>query len=81
LNRIERGFAFENDMLVKLNAVGARVVDVKHPAIYRGQDSKINYSRFIIITSQILLKDFFWRIWTKYLGRNNIKFVKAIGPT
>ena len=70
LNRIERGFAFENDMLVRLNALGARVADVQHPAIYRGQDSKINYFKFIIITSQILLKDFLWRIWTKYFKRS-----------
>jgi glycosyltransferase involved in cell wall biosynthesis len=66
INRIEGGFAFENDMLVKLNAVGARVVDVPHQAIYRGQRSKIHYSRFIISASWILLNGFFWRIREKY---------------
>jgi glycosyltransferase involved in cell wall biosynthesis len=81
LDRIERGFAFENDMLVKLNVVGARVSDVQHPAIYRGQSSKINYFTFTINTGWILFKDFFWRVWTKYLRRKNIKFEKAVGPT
>jgi glycosyltransferase involved in cell wall biosynthesis len=70
LNKIETGFAFENDMLVKLNSIGARVMDIKHPAIYRGQKSKIKYSNFIFRTSWILLKDFVWRIWMKYMVRH-----------
>jgi len=74
LDRIERGFAFENDMLVKLNVLRARVMDVPHPAIYRGQGSKIKYSKFIIMTSWILFKDFIWRIWTKSIfQRNQVK--------
>lgn len=81
LDRIEKGFAFENDILVKLNVVGARVKDVQHPAVYRGQRSKIHYSKFILRTSWILLKDFFWRIWAKYLRRKYTKFEKVFRPT
>ena len=79
LDRIERGFAFENDMLVKLNVVGARVTDVRHPAIYHGQYSKIHYSIFITTTSWILLKDYIWRIWSKYVRRSpaNIRKVES----
>lgn len=69
LDGIEKGFAFENDILVKLNIIGARVVDVPHPAIYRGQTSKIGYPHFIVKTSWLLLKDFFWRIWVEYIRR------------
>jgi glycosyltransferase involved in cell wall biosynthesis len=69
LNHIEKGFAFENNMLTRLNVIGARVVDVPHPAVYRGQKSKINYWKFIINTSWVLLKDFVWRIWNKYFKR------------
>ncbi len=65
LKNIETGFAFENDMLVKLNAIDARVLDVPHPAVYRGQQSKIRYSRFIIRTSWVLFKGFFWRVREK----------------
>lgn len=72
LSIIDTGFAFENDILVKLNVLGARVVDVNHPAIYRGQRSKINYSKFIFATSSILVKDCFWRLFVKYLKKNNI---------
>jgi hypothetical protein len=67
LGRVERGFAFENDMLVRLNVVGARVVDVPHPAIYRGQRSKIRYLRFTVDTSRVLLRDYIWRLGVKYL--------------
>ena len=72
LTRIEKGYAFENDMLVKLNVVRARVVDIPHPAIYRGQNSKIRYSKFITHTSWILLKDYCWRIWVKYLRKSSL---------
>jgi len=77
LDKIEKGFAFENDMLVKLNVVRARVTDVQHPAVYRGQNSKIHYSKFIFNTSWILLKDFSWRIWTKYFRRSHVNIRKA----
>ena len=69
LNRIEKGFAFENDMLVKLNVVGALVIDIHHPAVYRQQNSKIRYPRFIVRTSWLLLKDFLWRLWIEYAKR------------
>jgi hypothetical protein len=73
LNRIETGFAFENDMLVKLNCVDARVIDVPHRAVYRGQKSKIRYSKFIVLTVWVLFKDCFWRIWVKHFKRSKSK--------
>jgi glycosyltransferase involved in cell wall biosynthesis len=69
LLKIERGYAFENNMLARLNVIGAKVVDIPHPAIYRGQKSKIRYGNFIFKTSWILFKDFIWRIWMKYFQR------------
>lgn len=77
LDRVEKGFAFENDMLVKLNIIGARVVDVPHPAIYGGQNSKIRYPHFIVKTSWLLLKDLIWRIWLKRIRRNSVKDLKG----
>lgn len=71
MNKIEKGFAFENDMLIKLNAIGAVIHDVSHPAIYQQQQSKIRYMNFIIDTSWVLFKGFFWRIWIKYIVRRN----------
>jgi hypothetical protein len=67
LNKVETGFAFENDLLVKLHVCGARVADVSHPARYRGERSKIKYLHFMGTTSWLLLKDFLWRLWTEYV--------------
>ncbi|MDX9986251.1 MAG: glycosyltransferase family 2 protein [Dehalococcoidales bacterium] len=69
LKRIYKGYAFENDMLVRLNVIGAKVVDVPHPAIYNGQLSKIKYPRFIVKTSWMLLTSWIWRLWVKYIVR------------
>jgi glycosyltransferase involved in cell wall biosynthesis len=66
LDRVYKGFAYENDMLVKLNAIGAKIIDIPHPAIYGDQNSKIHYPHFIITTSWLLLKDFIWRKAKKY---------------
>jgi len=69
LNKVETGFAFENDLLVKLHVCGARVVNVPHPARYRGEHSKIKYPHFMATTSWLLLKDFLWRLWVEYIKR------------
>lgn len=67
LDKINKGFAYENDILVKLNVIGAKVMDIPHPAVYRNQNSKISYPQFILATSWLLFSDFFWRVWKKYL--------------
>jgi glycosyltransferase involved in cell wall biosynthesis len=73
LDKLNRGFAYENDMLVKLNVIGAKVIEIPHPAVYRGQNSKINYPSFIFATSWLLLSDFAWRICIKYgVGKDSI---------
>jgi len=69
LGSIEKGFAFENDLLVKLHVLGARVLDVPHPARYRGECSKIKYPHFMVTTSWLLLQDFLWRLWVEYVRR------------
>jgi glycosyltransferase involved in cell wall biosynthesis len=81
LAKIEKGFAFENDMLVKLNTIGAKIKDIPHAAIYRGQHSKIHYSRFIFQTSWILLKDFFWRLWVELIKKKDVALEKEANST
>jgi len=70
LNRVYKGFAFENDMLVRLNIIGAKVIDISHPSVYRDQVSKINYPKFVLTTSWILLTSWLWRLWVKYIISN-----------
>ncbi|MFC1952574.1 glycosyltransferase family 2 protein [Chloroflexota bacterium] len=74
LNGIHKRWPAENDILVKLNVIGARVVDVPHPAVYhKDLRSKIRYPYFIISTSWLLLRSYFWRLWVKYLNRFPLK--------
>lgn len=73
LDKICKGYAFENDMLVKLNVIDARVLDIPMPmpasSTASKKYSKIRYRSFIIKTSWLLLKDFVWRIQVKYMKR------------
>ena len=81
LDKIHRGFAFENDILVKLNVVGAKVLSVPHAAVYGGQQSKINYISFIFQTSWLLLRDFFWRVNIKYRTGKNARPKRSVQRT
>jgi len=67
LDHLAKGYQFENDMLVHLNIVNARVKDVSIPGVYQGQHSKIKLYRFILKTSLFLIKRFFYRIYKKYI--------------
>lgn len=69
LDNIYKGFAFENDMLVKLNINDATVINIPIPARYGNESSKIRYVSFILKTSLYFIKAFFWRVWTKYFSR------------
>jgi glycosyltransferase involved in cell wall biosynthesis len=71
LNRLYKGFAFENDMLINLNILNARVVDIHHPAIYKDRSSHIVYPEFIAQTSWFLFKNWLRRLWIKYCIRRN----------
>jgi glycosyltransferase involved in cell wall biosynthesis len=63
------GYGYCNDILVKLNVNGFRVADVAHRARYGREKSKIRYGRYIMKLSGLLLRDFFWRLNTKYAMR------------
>jgi len=72
LERISLGsiypwYGYCNDLLVKLNVYGFRVVDVVMPARYGRERSKIRYGKYIPKVSWLLLKDFFWRLKMKYV--------------
>jgi len=67
LDSIYPWYGYPNDILVKLNVYGFRVVDVPHPARYGNEKSKIKYSKYILKVSWLLLKDFFWRLKMKYI--------------
>ncbi|NKE36556.1 glycosyltransferase family 2 protein [Natronococcus sp. JC468] len=60
-------YGYCNDILVKLNAKGMRVADVAMPAVYGDEESSISYPSYIWNVSGMLLRDFLWRLKTKYL--------------
>lgn len=69
LDRLYKGYAFENDMLVRLNVHDAVVVNVPIPAKYGREKSKIRYGSFIVKTSAYFVGALLWRSWHKYLSR------------
>ena len=74
LGHICKGFAFENDMLVWLNSIDVKVIDVPHPAIYRGQISNIQYPKFIIHTSLTLAVSWARRLRYQHAGKTTINY-------
>ncbi|WP_456365953.1 glycosyltransferase family 2 protein [Thermococcus sp.] len=70
LDSIYHWYGYPNDLLVKLNVYGFRVLDVPIPAKYGREKSKIKYTKYVVKVSWLLLKDFFWRLKEKYLLYN-----------
>lgn len=60
-----------NDLLVRLNVEGARVVDVPVEPVYGvGEKSGIKVRKVIFTIGGLLLRLFFWRLKEKYIIRN-----------
>lgn len=67
LNKVYPRYGYCNDLLAKLNVLGAKVRDVPIPARYGEEKSKIKYGSYIRKVSLLLLRNFFWRITHKYI--------------
>lgn len=74
LDRVESGYAFETDLLIKFSAAGVRTVNVAMPARYGAEKSKIKYPKFIVYTSWVILRDFIWRLAVQ---RRNKRLVES----
>ncbi|MCK8517545.1 glycosyltransferase family 2 protein [Methanoculleus sp. 7T] len=70
LDAIYPRYGYCNDLLVRLNVYGFHVKNVPHPARYGPERSGIRYGRYIVRLSRLLLKDFLWRLKTKYVFMN-----------
>ena len=62
-------YGFANEILARLNVHDMRVVDVSMPAQYGDEQSSIEYHTFIPKVSHLLLRNYLWRLSTKYLPR------------
>lgn len=67
LDSIYPRYGYCNDLLVKLNVFGFRVMDVEMPARYGREQSKIRYGPYIWKVSWLLFNDFFYRLRMKYI--------------
>jgi glycosyltransferase involved in cell wall biosynthesis len=70
LDDIYPRYGYLNDMLAKMNVLGANIMDVIIPARYGNEKSKIRYGFYIVKVSWLLLKTFVWRLWMKYFVLN-----------
>jgi glycosyltransferase involved in cell wall biosynthesis len=70
LDGLARGYFFENDLLVRLNIVGARVMDVPMPARYRGEKSSMSLPRIVGSFPVLLFHRLWYRIYQKYVLRD-----------
>lgn len=66
LAKVYPGYGYCNDLLVKLNVMDMKVLDVPIPARYGEEKSKIRYTSYIRKVSFLLLKNFLWRVYSRY---------------
>ncbi len=83
LDSIYPRYGYCNDLLVKLNVWGFRVINVPHPARYGRETSGIRYSTYIFKVSWLLFRDFLWRMKMKYivLSFHPLVFYYGLGVT
>jgi len=67
LDTIYPRYGYLNDILVKLNVFGFRVMNIEMPARYGREKSKIRYGNYIRKVSGVLLRDFLYRLKMKYV--------------
>jgi glycosyltransferase involved in cell wall biosynthesis len=67
LDELYPRYGYPNDLLVKLNTYGFRVVDVIMPPKYGSEKSKIRLWKYVPSVSWLLFKGFFWRMREKYV--------------
>lgn len=67
LHRLARGYFFENDMLIRLNALEARVADVPFPSRYGEETSALSPARAALEFPVRLVAGFFRRVFWRYV--------------
>jgi len=66
LDKLEKRYFFETDMLIHLNINGQVVQDVPMPAIYGDEVSNLSIKHTILVFPPKIIKGFFKRIFLKY---------------
>lgn len=81
LDGIARDYFFENDMLIRLNVIDARVVDVDTTALYGDETSHVSLGRVSWTFPPRLARGFLWRFTKRHLVNDFglIAFLAIIG--
>lgn len=70
-DRMFKRYGQPNDLLVRLNVAGMRVIDVPVTPVYNvGEQSGIRVRKVVFSIGTLLLRKFFWRLKEKYVIRN-----------
>jgi dolichol-phosphate mannosyltransferase len=67
LDGMARDYFFENDMLIRLNVIDARVVDIDTSSLYGDETSHVRIGRVGWTFPPRLLRGFFWRFVRRHL--------------
>ncbi len=67
LERIARGYEFENDLLINLNILRVRALDVPIPARYGTEVSGMKLRSVAVSITNLLLRGFWRRVFWKYV--------------
>ena len=67
LDRLAERYEFENDQLIWLNILDARVIDVPIPALYGAEVSNIRMHAVLPRLIRLLVFGFWRRVWRKYV--------------
>jgi glycosyltransferase involved in cell wall biosynthesis len=70
LSRIDKGYFFENSMLINLNIMRARIAEIYLPAQYNGEASSMDLKRIVLSFPGKLLGGFVYRVYHKYVFRS-----------
>ena len=60
-------YGYCNDLLVRCNVAGLRVMDVPRPANYGDEESHIDYRSYVPKVSVMLFRGFLRRLWRKHV--------------
>ncbi len=69
LEKLARRYFFENDMLIQLNVLRARVKDVPIPAVYGSEHSSMRLSQVLFTFPVYLITRFWYRIYQRHILR------------
>ncbi|MBI5845092.1 MAG: glycosyltransferase family 2 protein [Deltaproteobacteria bacterium] len=70
LDALDRGYFFENSMLINLNVMRARIAEIYIPARYGNEISSMKLSSILRTFPGKLVRGFFYRVYQKYVFRS-----------